>query len=382
MRCFPSIHRFFLCFFLIFSVGFFRVFPADEGQKRDDAADAKRPLPLTLNEINRQIFELSGDRFLPVHKRGRIITVMYDLDKNGYDDVFILSVDVALRDEASFSRLSDFSRLFKEGELPVDFFLSVFLQSNGKLVWMYRIPIGRKMVLDRLEPLTLVKGKIFPFGVSAVFQTPDGFEKEWVIFSNYNKFSFFTVKESLSVHSITDDIDGDGVLDVVIAEQGFEEGTGYETYLTWYRWNGREFKEWKHANIVRSLSRYFEDLGKRIAAKDYKAASALMTPPDTYRSQEREGLSDFDIFASHLEVMNETDPESVFLEIRDRRVVRVVFPEVLENPFTVNEGGGWVFPVTMRFVCEDGSSCLFRARVMMHRNPFSERQFFFETLKK
>jgi hypothetical protein len=132
----------------------------------------------------------------------------------------------------------------------------------------------------------------------------------------------------------------------VIAEQGFEEGTGTRLpHLVSVEREGIQGMEARE--IVRSLSRYFEDLGKRIAAKDYKAASALMTPPDTYRSQEREGLSDFDIFASHLEVMNETDPESVFLEIRDRRVVRVVFPEILENPFTVNEGGGWVFPVTI-----------------------------------
>ncbi|HOV63919.1 MAG TPA: VCBS repeat-containing protein [Spirochaetia bacterium] len=381
MRCFSPPTRFITFLFLVLSGCACPCVHAEESSRVDGREDPKTVLPLTLNEMNRQIFELSGDRFFPVHKRGRIMMILYDLDRNGYDDAFILSVDAKSREDASFSRLSDFSRLFKEGETPVDFFLSVFLQTKGKLVWMYRIPIGRKVVLDRFEPLTLVKGKVFPFGVSAVFQTPEGFEKEWVIFSNYNKFSFFTVKETLSVHSITYDVDGDGVLDVVIAEQGFEDGTGYETYLTWYRWNGKEFKEWKSTNIVRNLTRYLADLEGKIIAGDYAALSSLMVLPEERRVMHEKGLSDFQIFTSLLDVVNGTDPATVFDEMKKRKIVKVVFPEILENPFNANDTGDWVFPLTMRFVCEDGSECLFTAKIVMQKNPFSERQFFFESYR-
>ncbi len=64
--------------------------------------------------------------------------------------------------------------------------------------------------------------------------------------------------ENISSHSIYYDIDGNSILDIIDWEDGLEEGTGYETYLTWFRWTGKEYREYKSTNVVRNLNSFLE----------------------------------------------------------------------------------------------------------------------------
>ena len=187
------------------------------------------------------------------------IKILYrDLDQNAYKDAFFLVVKNRGNLNADFSHLSDVSKLLREDRQPVDFFLAVYLQLQGSMISMYRIPVGSSVVISDFSLLSIKKGKIIPLGINISFQTIKGTNSEWIIFSSYNKFSLFSIREYISSSTNTTDIDGDNIIDIVEWEDGLEEGTGYETYLTWYRWNGKEYREYQSTNIVRNLNSFLE----------------------------------------------------------------------------------------------------------------------------
>ena len=133
-----------------------------------------------------------------------------------------------------------FSRLFEAGT-EVEMALAVFLQRGGTLVLHTQVPLGRKTVFDSLRIQPIVVGRSVPFAVSAGFQTGTGSVREWVIFTG-NGISRFSLDERLNSQPRIEDLDGDGVIDVVVRDQGYEAGIGYESYLTWFRWNGVSFE--------------------------------------------------------------------------------------------------------------------------------------------
>jgi hypothetical protein len=135
-----------------------------------------------------------------------------------------------------------------------------------------------------------------PYCVSSSFQTAEGKERIWVIFSRYNKFSTFTISDTVSEHTVLRDINSNGVLDVVRWSQIFEEGTGYETFLTWYRWNGLKYVQHESANVVRSLNSFLSQAGRLLQAGLWEEAFSHMMSPADYRRYRDEGYDYSELF--------------------------------------------------------------------------------------
>ena len=55
----------------------------------------------------------------------------------------------------------------------------------------------------------------------------------------------------------------------------------------------------------------------------------------------------------------------------------VVFPPLLEDPFTHEDGHGSSFEITYRMIDLNGTSYIAKTRLYMFTNPFKERQFAF-----
>ena len=124
------------------------------------------------------------------------------------------------------------------------------------------------MCSNGVKPFEVRKGSDFPYALEFQFRTRTGIEKELVILSGYG-ITHFTIRENLSEITLIQDIDEDGFSDIIVHEQGFEEGTGFETFLTWYKWNLREYTEYRSTNIVRNLKQFYVVCAEFLRSGDY-----------------------------------------------------------------------------------------------------------------
>ncbi|MBN2050162.1 MAG: hypothetical protein JW760_06930, partial [Spirochaetales bacterium] len=227
---------------------------------QEQPADVPPPLPpepFSKKEIDARIVNLVYPGTVPVLREGQLLAVYVDLDGNGYTDACVLCVETDFPERADYRTLSDEARLYQEVLEPFSCSIQFFLQKNGKLYRSGIAPLGRKLVLESFRVLHLGEKEDLPKGASGVFKTRSGTEEEWVLFLPRG-ISRFTIHESLSIIPVVQDIDSDGVVDILVHQQGFEEGSGHETFLVWYKWSGTAFVEHKSTNIVRNLNAFLQ----------------------------------------------------------------------------------------------------------------------------
>ena len=345
-------------------------------ESSDITTQAKHP-QLSDKAIEHIILDTIPGSFLPVtNDNGRIRIIYSDLDQNGYRDAFLLVVKNRENLDAGFSNLSDVSYLLKNERQPVDFFLSVFLQLQGGMISMFRIPIGSSVVISDFGAVSIKEGFDLPLGINISFQTVKGTNREWIIFSSYNKFSLFSMAENISVYSDSYDIDGDNIIDIIDWEDGLEEGTGYETYLTWYRWNGREYREYLSTNIVRNLNGFLEQSGLYLSFEQTDDFFRHSLIPEDYRVYRNSGESYSDWLQKVFRPVPGSNSEKN--ELEDCGKIRsIVFPQILENPYSPGNKSLHICNINVRFVCSDGYSYIRTARIQMNPNPFRKPQFSF-----
>ena len=350
-------------------------------------------MELISPNVPEQFFFLSDDT-------GQPLRIYHDLDQNGFDDIFFLLVEYpeegqidappqppasALVHERRIaaSDLADMSRLFSEEIRPHKFYLALFLRSSGGVVSMYRIPLSSWFVFEDFRGFRLDETRPMPYAVSISFQTHEGKMSQWVCFSSYNEFSFFTLKNSLSVTSETRDINNNGILDILEWRRVFEEGTGYETFLTWYKWDGTKFAQHDSTNIVRNLNQFLHSAGTLMSRGKWEQAFSLMLP------LEDADMSMGSLFLRLFTALPEKDsgPEvddaalAAMIDRGERSFSSVIVPRVLENPFAGESQ--LVKPArhtrfSIRFILRDGRSSVRECRVRMNKNPFAAQQYYLE----
>lgn len=288
------------------------------------------------------------------------------------------------------SDLADMSRLFSEEVRPHKFYLALFLRSPGGVVSMYRIPLSSWFVFEDFRGFKLDESRPMPYAVSISFQTHEGKKSQWVCFSKHNEFSFFTLKNSLSVTSEARDINSNGVLDILEWRRVFEEGTGYETFLTWYKWDGTKYAQHDSTNIVRNLNQFLHSAGTLMSRGKWQQAFSLMLPLDKY--QELMGDEEISMGRLFLRLFTplpgkdsgpEVDDAALAAQIDrgERPFSSVVVPRVLENPFageTQLAKPSRHTRFSIRFILRDGRSSVRECRVRMNENPFAPQQYYFE----
>jgi len=229
-----------------------------------------------------------------------------------------------------------------------------------------------------------------PYAISISFQTYEGKMSQWVCFSNYNEFSFFTLKNSLSVTSEARDINNNGVLDILEWRRVFEEGTGYETFLTWYKWDGTKYAQYASTNIVRNLNQFLHSAGTLMSRGKWQQAFSLMLPLEQY--QELMGDEEISMGRLFLRLFTplpekdngpEVDEAALAAQIDrgERPFSSVIVPRVLENPFageSQQEKPARHTRFSIRFILRDGRSSVRECRVRMNENPFASQQYYFE----
>lgn len=329
---------------------------------------------LSDKEIEKEILSTIPSRFEPVTTYGNHIKIIYhDLDNNGYKDAFFLVIKKRDNIVPSFTALSDVSRLADVKSIPIDYFLSVYLQIKGEMISMYRIPIGSRDILADFRAHFITKSKLNPFGLKISFLSKKGKENEWIFFSSYNRFSFFTTQNNSSIQYEYSDIDNNNIEDFIEWRHGLEEGTGYETFLTWYSWDGIQFKEKATTNIVRNLNSFLNETARLIIQKKWKTLYLKVRGEDSSKllDQEIKGAS---LFSSIF--LPTTSMEAGGLQncVNFRSVI---FPKILENPFKIQSKQTRKITLMVRFVCDDGRDFIRSVRVALRKNPFGKSEYFF-----
>ena len=275
-----------------------------------------------------------------------------------------------------FEVLSDPAKIFDEVLTPFSCSIQFFLQKNGKLYRSRIAPLGRKLVLESFRTLRIGDDPSLPTGAVAVFKSRGGTEQEWAIF-NEGRISRFTFQESLSIIPVIDDINGDGIIDIVVHHQGFEEGRGYETFLIWYNWNGSDFVEHRSTNIVRNLNGFIDYAVENLLAADWDAFIRGTLSEEDGRRLRAKGLTSYTMLPEIFECESELYADLFLGSSQPVTFVQVVFPDFYETPFSREDTSRFEIPVQVRFVTGANQVYLCSAVIYMNRNPFEGRQFGF-----
>ena len=348
--------------------------PAPDETEAVDVKPAEEPAPPEIGyyEAVRQISRLYPQDLQPLTVRGRIAIILHDLDNDQHPECLSLGVPSTGIDSKAMNRLVDSTRLFQEDNEPVRFSLLVFINNRGNFQRFKTLDLGEHVVFEYFREMPLYANRSLPVIITASFQTVEGREVELLVFDSAAGLPRYrhTLVETLSTQYRLEDIDGNGMIDLFVKEKAIEEGTGFETFLTWYRWNGRDFVEYRSTNVVRNLNAFLASATELLLAGDLRESVSFLLDPAVVRTLKRNGWSDHRILIHTLGLEDMGIEE--FPSLRE-----VVFPPLLEDPFTIEDEEGSSFEITYRMIDLNGTSYIARARLYMPTNPFKERQFVF-----
>lgn len=338
--------------------------------------------------------ELSPASTRPIRENGSHLAVTVDLDTDGRTDVCLLAVGGdSSETPPSFAELSAPERLSRDTTAVSEFFFEVYLNRPDGLVLFETRRIGRFSVVEDLSTLELNAEGGLPRAVSAHFQDQIGLKEVWLVVGRQG-FSEFVIERTPVIDFSVVDIDEDGISDVLKAQTAFEEGRGYETFLTWYRWNGRSYAPHATANIVRSLNSFLQSLEEHLAAGRYARFLQRSVPeskmPASSTTDEMLRRRIADLFAPDVEapappeiaqpseIVGEEEeiesPQPLHEILAEFEIAAVAFPDFLENPFP-SPGERTTTVAPLRVDVRGSGTFYYRTLIVMDSNPFEGHQF-------
>ncbi|MCL1818905.1 MAG: hypothetical protein FWG35_08225 [Spirochaetaceae bacterium] len=303
------------------------------------------------------------------------------------DMVVLLAVTTPNPRAATFASVSGFERLFDSSAQELAFSVEVFSRAADGKISVHSIDAGEHRVCSSFSLLPFPSAQGFPCGVSLIFPDTKGKRSFWVLFSGETapqgspQYSVFSFYEQANVRAFIQDIDGDGIFDLFLFEDIFEDSSGYETYITWHRWDGRSFVKYRSTNIVRRLRAFFESSRQMILARGWKRFFDYALLPED--SPDLQHVPAADAFRRIFSVQDAVPfgEENLYAALFSPAISRsgisnVVFPNVTENPFPRKDGEWGNFPFTIRISAGE-EDYFFSARLALNKDPFSGRMFHF-----
>ena len=346
--------------------------PPPEEQQPAAVEPTSEPVPpeISVFEALRQARRLAPPEVRLLTVGGRVPLLLQDLNRDGHPECLAVAVQDRTLKPADIEALSQSSRLFDAPS--VSFALLFYGNYQGSLRRPSLIDLGQRRVFEALTRTPLIAGRAVPLVVTVSFLNPDGREQEMLVFDNAGGSPRYrrSLVERLGARSWLEDVDGDGTLDILTRERVLEEGVGYETLLTWSRWNGRAFVEAATRNVLRGLAGFLASVREALLAADRRRLAELASDGRELARLRSRGLNEGQALVALLGLKSAGLQELP-------RVTEVVFPQILEDPFSARDPNGQYFELTYRLVDENGLSYLPTARLYMLRNPFGERQFAF-----
>ncbi len=344
--------------------------PQDNPESSNPPQAEPRPPEISLREAGKQAAKLFPEPLELLRIRDEATMLLEDLDGDNHPEGFALGIPARQLSDQEMNRLTEYSRVFEADKRSVSFYLISFQNQKGSLIPKRTVFLGKWFAYESMEIRRLDSRRSAPLLVTVSFPTREGTESELLVFGENAEVLLdrIRLKNTLNTRTYLTDLDEDGRLDIFIKEQGMEEGSGVETFLSWQRWNGSRYREAGDTTVVRNLRLFLLRIKQDLLAGAYTRLIADALDPLWVEEMRAEGLSNITILGRALGF--EALDESRLSEIRE-----IVFPEILEDPFGSDSAGEDYFRFSIRFIDQNGISTIGTGLICMPANPFGKRQF-------
>jgi hypothetical protein len=344
--------------------------PQDNPESSNPPHAEPRPPEISLREAGKHAAKLFPEPLELLRIREEATMLLEDLDGDNHPEGFALGIPARELSYQEMNRLTEYSRVFEADKRSVSFYLISFQNQKGSLVPRRTVFLGKWLAYESMEIRRLDSRRSAPLLVTVSFSTREGTESELLVFGENAEVLLdrIRLKNTLNTRTYLTDLDEDGRLDIFIKEQGMEEGSGVETFLSWQRWNGSRYREAGDTTVVRNLRLFLLRIKQDLLEGAYPRLIADALDPLWVEALRAEGVSNIAILGRALGF--EALDESRLSEIRE-----IVFPEILEDPFGSDSAGEDYFRFSIRFIDQNGISTIGTALICMAANPFGKRQF-------
>ena len=345
----------------------------------DDSQSENRYIltPLQMSRMLKKEVTYRESSFYPVHRKGRLKFIEENLDNTGPSEFFILYACGNSPDETEESFLSD-KRNIMEDDLSEKYIAVIFRPVSGKLERAAVLQLKHRNILKQftVEKLSNDSEKR---AVKLSFSGEDGLSDNLITSSAEGIFSVFSMNSTLTEFNRIEDIDNDGNLEILRYENLFEEGLGYETFITLFEYSSGEFRSSGSVSVVRSLKAFLEKSEKVLESKNIDYFLKYSVLPKQLSVLENRGLSSKNIIRKifyPVKKENELFPDiNVFMKNGSR--IDFVFPDIVENPFRFDRSNVYNFTTYVKVSSESREEAIYLVKIYMNSNPFRSPLFFF-----
>ena len=315
--------------------------------------------------------------FFPVHRRGKIRFIEEDLGNNGESEFYFLYAFGESAEESDESFLAD-KRNFIDESLSEKYLLAVYKPVSGQLSLTDIIPLKFRPLLKNFSVNSLSDDSM-QRAVSVSFTGEDGISDNFITVSKNGKYSVFSMNNTLTEFNRIEDIDSDGFLEVLRYENLFEEGLGYETFITRFELTDSGFSSAGSLSIVRNLKKFLAVAEKTLESKNIEVFLKQSVPEKKLAELKGRNLSGRSIIRKifyPVKKENELFPDiNVF--IKNGNKIDFVFPDIVENPFRFDRDNVYNFTTYVKVSSESRDEAIYIVKIYMNENPFDSPRFSF-----
>lgn len=283
--------------------------------------------------------------------------------------VFALSTEPGA--ETQYAELSRISRAYEAEAAEVEFFVDAFAYRDGAFALRHSVSLGQAKAIGTFRAFGLGDQTENPLVIALEVYSTTGTQVRWAIFSPGTQPVRFDLEDSGRVTARLEDVDHDGVLEVIKTRREAEAGVGFETYLELYEWDGESMVQAEVTTVVRALNRFLSRAAVHLSNERWQAFIDHATDTSLRERFAAAGLTETEVVRALLRVSDApADSQYGFLSA-GREIDEVFNPQILESPFQQSDR----FRHDIRIVMRDGSSYIVSVTVAISPNPFTEPVF-------
>ena len=332
---------------------------------------------LKMERLLKTGIKYNDSSFYPVHRRGKIKYIEENLDKSGPSEIFILYTFASSSAEAEHSYLAD-KKNFVDESLREKYLAVIYTPLSERLVKKAVLPLKHRSELKDFSVVKISENTSIK-AVKLSFSGEDGLSDNYITSSSSGKYYVFNMNSTLTEYNRIEDIDNDGFLEVLVYENLFEEGLGYETFITLYEYTEKGFISSGSVSVVRSLKAFLEETEKTLERKNISLFLNNSVPSAKLSALKNRGLDNKNIIRKifyPVKKENEHFPDiNVFMKNGSR--IDFVFPEIVENPFRFDRTNIYNFTTYVRVSSESRDEAIYLVKIYMNSNPFKAPLFSF-----
>ena len=310
-----------------------------------------------LSAVKNRKITVQNSEYFPVLEKGSPLHIASDFRRDSCPEYYFLFAEGKPDEIMTRENVSDIKNLYRGGSAHRKYLLAVYLYRGGSEKPLFIqdgiIILEGKGSLSFFDTILIdTRRKIS--GLNAGFVTSEGIFEEILTFDPKGSFSRSTVKNTISDHTRKVDIDEDGVIELIRYEQVFVDGSGAETFITKYSFDGQRFRPVKSINTVKDLRSFLAAAEEFLEAGNIERFINFAVSPQILGNLRSAGISREGILERIFYPAKKDDSTFIginrMLSSRENsgKKIDFIFPEILENPFRFDRDRLYSFTTYVR----------------------------------